>query len=401
MDRRVLALVALAGASLAGCYRPSFEPCDYACSPAETCPAGLHCAAGLCVAEGQDPATCAAPEDAQVDAPLPARCAGLGGPPPLLSNVDVCALEFQPAQIIDWVIESGDRYEISNGELRVEPPSGSRPFLQPTTRQLDPSGIAVAVIVVKDLVLRPNADLVIDGEQPLVIVAFGEVEIEGRITYHDAVKQPCADGAGGPGGPAVGGQGGGGGGGFGGTGRAGGLTSAPGQREGNPQLVPLRGGCPGGGGGGTTTSPGGHGGGALQISARSITLASGSIVDVAGRGGEGGAAITSGGGGGGGSGGALLLEAPSVTRPDGAVLCLGGGGGGGGGGTTMAGTAGSGTGCLEPAAGGVGLQGGGNGGAGGDLGVEAGEGDPPEPSAGGGAGGGGGGAGRLFVRTSR
>ncbi|MGN6108052.1 MAG: hypothetical protein ACTHU0_23295 [Kofleriaceae bacterium] len=409
MDRRVLALRparaglgalgAIAGATAAGCYRPSFESCDYACGPAESCPSGLHCAAGRCVAEGQDPAACPAPADARVDAPLPARCVELGGPPPLVSNVDVCALEFQPTDIIDWSIVSGERREISNGELMsgAVPP----PFLLPAVGQLDPTGIAISVLVVKDLVI--DGDLEISGEQPLAIVAFGKVEIRGRIAFHDTEKQPCAVGSGGPGssGNIVLGSSGGGGGGFGGAGGTGGPSGTPGQPQGTPELVPLRGGCPGGPGGGSTVAAGGFGGGAIQISARSISLFPGAILDVAGSAGDGGPAIagSGGGGGGGGSGGALLLEAPSTLGQDSALLCIGGGGGGGGGGSVVAGTAGTRNGCQAVASGGGGAAGGGNGGAGATHSSEAGTGGMSQAPSG--WGGGGGGIGRMFVRTSR
>lgn len=135
-----------------------------------------------------------------------------------------------------------------------------------------------------------------------------------------------------------------GGGGFGTAGGAGGTRNAglvvgtPGPANGNPDLVPLRGGCEGGG---VDAAHRGAGGGALQfVSGRSVhVVASGAIIGVVHVGGGRGVAGALGRGeqdtspvwgpGGGGSGGGLLIEAPGVTIDDGAALLAGGGGGGG------------------------------------------------------------------------
>jgi hypothetical protein len=140
---------------------------------------------------------------------------------------------------------------------------------------------------------------------------------------------------------------GGGGGGAGGTGGAGGDASytpyfaaggAGGNPAGNPQLIPLTGGCGGGAGGGPDTAGhgglggnggyGGGGGGAVQISAAGqIVINPGGGILVAGAGGQGG--LYGAGGGGGGGGGSILLEAAGIDN--GGLLAAGGGGGGAGG----------------------------------------------------------------------
>jgi hypothetical protein len=134
-----------------------------------------------------------------------------------------------------------------------------------------------------------------------------------------------------------------GGGGFGSDGGAGGpcdgASFAPmGRAEGNPQLVPLRGGCRGGGGG--QNSAAGAGGGALQISARgAIRLGPGAFIAANGGGGWGPPTnptcspfLTLGGlpcenGSGGGAGGGILLEAATVELDTGAGLTANGGSG--------------------------------------------------------------------------
>ena len=97
----------------------------------------------------------------------------------------------------------------------------------------------------------------------------------------------------------------------------------------SPQLVPLRGGCPGGKGGATfTAAVGGRVGtcgGALEVTALRMIDVSGAL-RAAGSGG--GAALSNAGGGAGGSGGAILLDGDVVHVEASGALCANGGGGG-------------------------------------------------------------------------
>ena len=251
-------------------------------------------------------------------------------------------------------------------------------------------------------------DVTVVGAPALAIAANGAVTINGKLSV-----DPSAPDVGGPGildsagctggkGTAVGSfdAGGGGGGGFGGAGGAGGLGSSTatggtaGAASGNPELVPLRGGCSGGQVGNTVLAP--NAAGALQIVSRvSITISGG--VSASGGGGyseqNGGFVYT----GGGGSGGGILLEAPAVTvGAQGYIVANGGGGGGTTPGSSgLASTMNAPGGAASDAGASVAI---GQGGLGGALAGAATRGHNSGASTGFG-GGGGGGVGRIRVNT--
>ncbi|MGE3631968.1 MAG: hypothetical protein AB7P00_18815, partial [Sandaracinaceae bacterium] len=227
-------------------------------------------------------------------------------------------------------------------------------------------GSQVCVFQVRTLRIRSGATLRAVGENPLVIMAFDDVQIDDGGTLDvstygsgDAAQSLGAGGTLGsrPARAALGispgrdgvhttgtyEDGGGGGGGFCGAGGAGGNggTEINGGMGGGIALVnlliPLVGGSSGGFGAGnlvgtSTVGLGGGGGGAVQISARGSITVNGAIL-AGGGGGRGGlAGVTSlnwGSGGGGGSGGAILLEAPMVVVTSTATVSTTGGAGAG------------------------------------------------------------------------
>jgi len=274
----------------------------------------------------------------------------------------------------------------------------------------------------------------VSGPLPLVIVASGDVTIQGTL---DGAAQGEAVGPGGnPGGESPGDVGGkdglgagggkhcgcpdsnyddcgGGGGGFGEQGGNGGeeaggcaTKSAGGALYGTANLEPLEGGSGGASGhnylymaGVNALGAGGAGGGALQISSQGTIRIDGAIT-VGGGGGQPGDGSQSAGGGGGGSGGAILIEAVRV-EGNGWLAANGGGGGGGaevtspGQPVATAGEDGRPSGAVA-----LGGGGGGTGTAGGAGGTGA---EKPQPggdvktSGYGGCGGGGGASGRIRV----
>lgn len=182
---------------------------------------------------------------------------------------------------------------------------------------------------------------------PVVILATGDVVIDGAISVNGADANAGTGGLGGPGGyeggeggfkikrgyrgDGVGGGGGGdprtdyadnaaggGGGGFGGNGVAGEswgviLGGAAGASYANELILPLIGGSGGGGGGGTTVyvgNGGGGGGGAILIATPGTITVNGSVNA---KGGKGAGVRYQSGGGGGGSGGAIRLIADTIT----------------------------------------------------------------------------------------
>jgi hypothetical protein len=215
-----------------------------------------------------------------------------------------------------------------------------------------------AVWSVGKLTINAGVTLEVVGARPLVVVAAGDVAINGFFAVYGDRKRPGPGGAAPATGAGKGGNGakaagtdasGGGGAGHATAGGAGGAQGAVAGGKPGPivnadggLLVGGAGGGHGGGFPGTCTSPtrgkGGFGGGALQISAvGQITLASTGVIDAGGGAGLGGCksaapddVIT--GGGGGGAGGMVVLESPTgVELKGGAEIAAGGGAGGEGG----------------------------------------------------------------------
>lgn len=190
----------------------------------------------------------------------------------------------------------------------------------------------VGVFAGQNISIASGTTVIVEGQRPLVLLAPGNVQINGTINaIVDDIyaAQGNAGGFSSPKGEQVKGQGPGGGsgtsteaggGGFCGKGGKGGSASgAPGGVSyGSEDLVPLIGGSSGGNG--ATGGVGGAGGGAVQIIAGGkLTLAATGIVHVGGGGGGWN-------GGGGGSGGAILLEANEVVIAG--TLAANGGAGG-------------------------------------------------------------------------
>jgi hypothetical protein len=279
------------------------------------------------------------------------------------------------------------------------------------------------VLRVRDFVVGPNTRLSVSGTRALVVVASGEINIEGILEVSAAGasggpgghgggdRSAAGAGAGGGSGGASGGtlatdSGGGSGGGSGAVGGSGGVGGSVGPAGGGAgttdrTLHPLFGGSGGGGGAGEGDA-GGGGGGAVQLSAARRIQLSGSIIAVGAGGGRGLAPIVSdfGAGSGGGGGGAVLLEAPEVVVTG--SIALGGGGGGGAGGSPngvnlydgAAGLPGQPNG-VAAAGGGAGVTSEGRGGNGGSIGAVA----QPGGSGDYNGGGGGGGVGRALFAT--
>jgi hypothetical protein len=203
----------------------------------------------------------------------------------------------------------------------------------------------VVILTMQTFAVTGTGSLTIEGDKPVILAVFGDATVDGNIdagavgtAAGPGGDVACSGGAGDNGGSSNSdndGSGGGGGGGFGSPGARGGSGSDGGggnggSTDGNPELVPLRGGCSGGRGGRGVGSGryGGGGGGAAQVSTAGILSITGTV-SAAGGGGQKGGGYGDGGGGG-GSGGAVLLEGDTVSIDAGAWLTANGGGGGGG-----------------------------------------------------------------------
>jgi hypothetical protein len=266
------------------------------------------------------------------------------------------------------------------------------------------AGVQPGVLMAfKALRVGANGSLRFVGPRAPMVVVLGDATLLGPVRT-EAGARACAVGAGGSGSSDVLGNGGAGGAGFGSAGGAGAKSlggtaaGAGGAVNGEPLLVPLRGGCSGGAGGGNTR-PNAMGGGALQISVGGV-LTVAAAVNAPGNPGFGGfgAAVVVNGGNGGASGGAILLEATSLIMTSAAAVTANGGSGGES--SDVAGNSGltgvEGTMTTLPAPGGatasrIGVGAGGTGGAATatDGGVGAAN-----------SGGGGGGVGRIRINTS-
>jgi hypothetical protein len=380
---RLLFTLALGG--LSGCFSPSLN--EIACGPFRECPQGLVCAADeICRPAGPlDDA------DASVDTP------SFDGPdvfdvahlPPGSESPGTADLTLDGDQVIDTT-----RLDGVAAPFQIVTPS---------------DGPELAVLRVATLAITAGANVRVEGIRPLIIIASGDVTIDGIIDA--AARQD----AGGPG-AVLGGRGGdgvtaggffsgGGGGGFSTSGGAGGATEgAQGGEAGgrDPAISILAGGSPGGAAaaGSGCERPGGGGGGALQISTPGVIAIGESGQILAGGGGGPGGVPCPGGvggpGGGGGSGGAVYLQAPSVVHRG--LLAANGGGGGGGSGDDGGeeGDPGGDALGIDLAAGGNAGNDGGDGGDGGDgtSAATSGAGNDTDNGAG---GGGGGAVGRIAV----
>jgi len=198
---------------------------------------------------------------------------------------------------------------------------------QPPSYVLDGGSAGPMVLVaVSSLTITPVGRWRITGPNPLIVAVFGDAGLYGPLlgggfgaSDGPGVRRIGCPGSGESGQDGGNGGGGGGGGGYGrkgGEGSRSAGTQAPGGNGGaafgNPELVPLRGGCPGAQGGVWTpglTPPllGGGAGGAIQVSAAGALHVT-SAVGVPGGGGLGDVGSSNNGGAGGGSGGAILLE---------------------------------------------------------------------------------------------
>jgi hypothetical protein len=337
----------------------------------------------------------------------------------------------------DLLIDRAGNYtlDVDTGKLTFIPAAPDPPEpvdfptgVVPATEAQAAGNPDLFVLRVRDFLVGPNTRLAVLGTRALVVLASGEISIDGILEvsasgstggpggYDGGGRGGAGSGPGGGGGGENGGSlgtssGGGGGGGSGANGGAGGLggtsdaisppvgPAAGGAGTTDRTLHPLHGGS-GGGGGSAAGDNGGGGGGALQLSAATAIQVWGSIIAVGGGGGRGKATGTDfGAGSGGGGGGAVLLEAPVINVVG--YIAFGGGGGGGAGGDAASPTDGAAGQPGQPngvaaAGGGPGHSSEGGGGAGGAAGAAAAAG-----GAGGWNGGGGGGAaGRALFATS-
>ncbi|MFT5354792.1 MAG: hypothetical protein ACI9KE_002005 [Polyangiales bacterium] len=252
---------------------------------------------------------------------------------------------FQPGAP-DLIIPSGN-YELNTDDCRVT--NGSADI------QTMNSGLSACVWTVGTVETSGSSYVRIFGSLPLILIASGNVSIEGTFDLRAEGNSPGAggyfggsrvnpNGSGDSGGLAGGQQepfGDGGGGGAGGLsdgGRGGAAGDGPARGgEGGPAISssgePLLGGSGGGVGPGARgrEGNGGGGGGAIQISSLGTLNLQGTI-RATGGGGAGGTSASNvsnwGSGGGGGAGGTILLEAPRVEM-QGTLSVTGGGGGAG------------------------------------------------------------------------
>jgi hypothetical protein len=271
-----------------------------------------------------------------------------------LAATGVVLVTAVPAHAADFVAAPG-AYTVDTTALTLDGPGDD---------YIGTDQGGVAVFAFENITILNGATLTVTGTRPLRLVAAGTMSMAGTIIANgasatDFTPTAAAGGPGGGAGAAGSGPGtvgagpgggrtyvsninnGGGGGGHGGRGAAGAVHTAPetGSQYGAAYgaALDLQGGS--GGGAGPNTS-GGGGGGAVELVAKSLTVASSGSVGVDG----GGGAVGAGGASGGGSGGGIRLDGGEVTVA-GVLLarggqggiggCCGDGGGGGGGRITL------------------------------------------------------------------
>ncbi len=329
-----------------------------------------------------------------------------------------------PSGSMPLVVSSGQTVQIDSGTGAITlmpstviraPGTSTSSGMIGFSVQLQSSGPELGIFTFSTIQVRSGGTLIGVGGRALVLLATGDVIIDGLF---DAGARGTVGGPGGfaggghraaGGGPSAGNRGdiqgffsdlmsGGGGGGHGGSGGSGGNESsccatanggAGGGVTPDSDAALLIGGSGGGGGAdGTNGGVGGGGGGAIQISSlTTIHVTSSGVVRAPGAGGGHGDQA----GGGGGAGGTIFLEALTIGIDN--VVAVNGGGGGGG----RSGDGARGTDTGTAATGGGGGSGGGAGGSGAAGttmdGTGGGNGD--------GGGGGGGAGGRIsFVTMS-
>jgi hypothetical protein len=435
---------------LSDCADPDCN--NVACDDKNACTSGTVCAAGVCGGGSICPAptfctgigSCGVDGGCQFAPRLYAKCdAGFcradgtcGAPFPFVpSNFDPNGLTVPDASVmIDCLAEFNSDPGAANGGFTNW--CGPRPLVF-SQNQLNADD--VVVLAMPNLEVADAGSIYLTGGRPVAFAIFGSATVGGRIVA--APKPGDGDTVRGAGGSYpglltkahcnVGGMtgrgidglsasntsGGGGGGAFGLVAAAGGNGATynnsggpAGQANGNPEIVPLRGGCPGGQGGSNFAQGltiGGYGGGALQLSVAGSLLLSGYLA-APGQGGEGCNANNNlnAGGSGAGSGGAVLIEANTLRLLPSAAITAHGGGGGEGDGDPQGGEPGDGgenghVTNLGVAQGGTGgSPRGGKGGNGAVAGTAAAAGSAGTNSSGRNGGGGGGGASVGRVRLN-
>ncbi len=325
--------------------------------------------------------------------------AGSGPCSYLPSNIDLSTIDFTGVE--DVVLTHDQTIETDLGGVLV----GTGRYTYQEIPQTN--GPNLGVFAVKSLTIPPGVTARAEGADALVIVALGDIVIEGTLRGNSASSTIYAKGPGayqqpdhdnqpgsGPGGGGAGSlltsAGGAGYCGVGGNGASlSGSASKGGASWGTAALVPLVAGSSGGEGG---VGRGGNGGGAIQLSACGALQVSG-LINVGGEGGSGSGVYDSSNqvsqqASGGGSGGSLLLQGMSVNVTG--TLAANGGGGGG---TTAGADA---TGDAQPAPGGTSNMttkaAGGAGAAGATI-----DGQPGQTQAASTSGGGGGAVGRIRI----
>jgi len=342
-------------------------------------------------------------------------------------NIDPCDPALPAPAVLS--LNNSAVYDTDSGEL-TGPGGATTP---PSAVVAQPSGAEVRALNLTSLDINGNGSLTVTGTKPLLIIVHGDATIDGAIDVAARSSGDAATSTPGPGGNlacgnseghagsnadpvSLGGGGGGGGGAYGenggdggdGGGNSGGARGGRGTKNGDADISPLRGGCPGGAGGtdgNVTPNAGGRrgdGGGALEITVQGALSVSGTI-DAGGSGGGTHSAVRTGGGGG-GSGGGILLDGDATVVTSTAKVCANGGGGGEGGQVGQDSEGGGQGTCSETTAalGGNTSADGGDGGDGGRLGALAGT-SAKNGSNNAGGGGGGGGVGRVRItgRTQR
>lgn len=319
------------------------------------------------------------PRDGEApDVLLPDGALPDGAPPPNDEAIDDDA-SFLPSNLDaaaePYVLDAGATLTgftdivVSLGSVTIGAADGGTLDLGKDAR-FDPT-CACIVLSVKDWTVPAGTTVNVTGDAPLIVVANGEVKIDGavKVSLTSVQKGPSdgqpssgnASGAGGGGGATAGGVG--------GPGSGAANPRSDGGAPHSPLVLPSLGGN-GGDSIGLDAPPapaggcgrGGVGGGALQVSARVLRVGPTGRIEAVGAGAQPGCPTY--GGGGGGAGGTIFVEGRLV-RVAGTLLATGGGGGGGGAAGAAA-PAGGDAGSTRGGAGSDGGNGGGKGGQGGD-----------------------------------